>query len=1104
MKVFHQTLFVFIAIFLTVIFFGCENKAQVQPADTILYTSYREIPGVTQDEIDAIEALREQTEYFIYGMCPSTEAFYGINNKIHGYTTLFSYWLTELFGIQFKPALYEWGALLAGLKSGEIDFSGELTATDERRKIYYMTDAIAGRPVKSFRLKNSQSLVEIAKSRPVRYVFLGGTTTVDDVTAILQGEYRIILVYGYDTAYKKLKNGEADVFVNEGTAEAAFDKYGDVITEDFLPLIYSPVSMSTQNPKLAPIISVMQKALQVGGMRYCSELYRRGYREYIKHKLSTQFSIEERDYIATHPVVLFAAEYENYPMSFYNMRDQEWQGIVFDVLRAIEELTGISFIVANGPQAEWPELLQMLNNGEVSLVSELIRTPEREGHYLWPTTILLTDHYALISKAEHRNIKINEIISVKVGLPRNTAYAERFQSWFPYHTNTVVYEGSDIAFAALARGEIDMVMSSQYKLLALTNFQEQTGYKANLLFKHFVESTFGFNINEAVLCSIFNKALTIVDTEGIAGQWTRKTYDYRVKLAHSLIPWITGVTALLFMLLFVLVIHLKNRNEGKRLDKLVQVRTAELSQLQRDLEVALEDTKAASRAKSEFLANMSHEIRTPLNAIIGMTTIGKSSAGMERKNYCFTRIASASGHLLGVISDILDMSKIEANKLELSTVEFDFESMLQRVVNVVSFRLDEKLQRFTVHIDSTIPKTLIGDDQRLVQVITNLLGNAIKFTPDGGSISLNTRLLDKKDNACTIQFEVTDTGIGISLEQQTRLFAPFQQAESSTTRKFGGTGLGLVISKNIVEMMGGRIWIESRLGEGSTFFFTAQLQQGTEENVLHTNVSWGDVRILAVDDDPAILIFFEEIMRRFGAHCDTAKSGEDALALVESKGDYHLYFVDWKMPGIDGIQLAEALKARKTSVGSVVIMISSANLSTIEEEAKRAKIDKYLSKPLFPSAIAGIIAEILGTNQQQAALERKNTVASFAGSRILLVEDMEINREIVLALLEPTLLEISCAENGAEGVRMFSEEPEKYDMILMDVQMPEMDGYEATRRIRSLDVPRAKEIPIVAMTANVFREDIARCIEAGMNAHIGKPLVIDKALETLRKYLPNG
>jgi signal transduction histidine kinase len=389
------------------------------------------------------------------------------------------------------------------------------------------------------------------------------------------------------------------------------------------------------------------------------------------------------------------------------------------------------------------------------------------------------------------------------------------------------------------------------------------------------------------------------------------------------------------------------------------------------LKDALDKATLASQAKSEFLSNMSHEMRTPLNAITGMTAIGKGAKNMERKDYALDKIGEASTHLLGVINDVLDMSKIEANMLELSPVEFNFEKMLQKVVMVSSFRVDEKKQIFSLNIDKDMPKTLIADDQRLAQVITNLLSNAVKFTPEEGSICLDTRFLGEENGICSLQISVKDSGIGISAEQQKKLFQSFHQAESSTSRKFGGTGLGLAISKSIVEMMGGKIWIESEPGKGSTFTFTIRARRGINED-----------------------------------------------------------------------------------------------------------IDK---------------------EQKQGADE--NISGIFDGYCVLLAEDVEINREIVMTLLEPTRLQIDCAENGEQAVRMFSKNPDKYDLIFMDIQMPEMDGYEATRRIRALDTLPAKNIPIIAMTANVFREDIEKCLAAGMNSHVGKPIDFGEVHERLKTYL---
>ncbi|MDR3265711.1 MAG: HAMP domain-containing protein, partial [Synergistaceae bacterium] len=315
--------------------------------------------------------------------------------------------------------------------------------------------------------------------------------------------------------------------------------------------------------------------------------------------------------------------------------------------------------------------------------------------------------------------------------------------------------------------------------------------------------------------------------------------------------------------------------------KLSEALNAMLGALQERIEAAF----AATRAKSDFLANMSHEMRTPMNAIIGMTTIAKSSTDIERKDYCLKKIEDASTHLLGVINDILDMSKIEANKFELSLVEFSFEKTLQKTVNIVNFRVEEKRQKFHVRLDGNIPRILTGDDQRLAQVVTNLLTNAVKFTPEGGVIRLDTNLEKEEDGVCTIRIEVSDTGIGISPEQQSRLFSSFEQADSGTSRKFGGTGLGLAISKRIVEMMGGRIWVESESGKGSTFAFTLRAERGSEEpRVLAPGMKPDSMRVLAVDDSPETGEYFENMTRQWGIACDIATGGEQAVALISKNG----------------------------------------------------------------------------------------------------------------------------------------------------------------------------------------------------------------------------
>ena len=519
---------------------------------------------------------------------------------------------------------------------------------------------------------------------------------------------------------------------------------------------------------------------------------------------------------------------------------------------------------------------------------------------------------------------------------------------------------------------------------------------------------------------------------------------------------------------------------------------------------ALEQAITASKAKSSFLSNMSHEMRTPMNAIIGMTAIGKSASSIERKDYSFNKIEDASNHLLGVINDILDMSKIEAGKFDLLFEEFSFERMLQRAVNVVNYKILEKRQKFKIYVDRNIPEYLIGDSQRLTQVITNLVGNAVKFTPEEGKIRIGTYFLGENNNICTIKITVTDTGIGISQEQQANLFKSFQQAENSTSRKFGGTGLGLVISKNIVEMMDGEIWIESEIKKGATFSFTVKVHRSnsSEQKPIGYGLNWNNINIMVVDDDTDNKAFFKKITEEFGAHCDTVSTGEEALKTVKENKFYDIYFIGRELPDMDSLELIKTLKEIKTiHKKSTIAMFTDQAANLNENEVKKIGVDKFTNKPLFPSNIIDVTNDILGLNNKYTDEITNDNNIVFKDCHILLVEDVEINREIVVSMLEPTLLKIDCAENGMQALKMFEAAPEKYNLILMDIQMPEMDGYEATRHIRAFNSPRAKEIPIIAMTANVFREDIERCFKAGMNDHIGKPLAFDEVFSKLKVYL---
>ena len=524
----------------------------------------------------------------------------------------------------------------------------------------------------------------------------------------------------------------------------------------------------------------------------------------------------------------------------------------------------------------------------------------------------------------------------------------------------------------------------------------------------------------------------------------------------------------------------------------------------------------ASLAKSDFLSRMSHEMRTPMNAIIGMTSIAKTSQDSERKDYCLEQIEIASTHLLGLINDVLDMSKIEAGKLELISDLIDIEKMLMKVCNLTIEKIEDKHIRFHIEIGSAVKHSYMGDELRLSQVITNLMSNAVKFTPEGGKIELTAREIQTEKDYSILRFIVADSGIGMSEEQVGRLFQAFEQADLNITRKFGGTGLGLAISKSIVEKMNGRIWVESELGKGSKFIFDVKLERPEQDNtgVFYGNIKPADIRLLIVDSDIEERDYFEVITKSFGVNAETAGNGEEAVRIVteaeKAQRPYNVIFLDNTLDDMDGIAAIEKLNGVIGKNTVIIMMTSFINWNKIEETVRKSGVERYISKPLFPSAILDSINEAIssvetvsnaGTDRNSGAKSGINKeTLDFSHITLLLAEDVEINREIFVTLLEDTKMTIDTAENGSIAVQKFKENPGRYDMIIMDVQMPEMDGYEATRTIRSLDFEKAKKIPIVAMTANAFKEDIDKCIASGMNDHLAKPINLDEVTKKIMLY----
>jgi PAS domain S-box-containing protein len=1071
-------------ILLSVLFSACEKIESKQPGVDFQYISFREIPGVTDEEIKAIEALQKNSASFTIGMPLSTEAFEGENGEIRGYTALLCKWLTNLFGISFQPRLYKWLDMLDGLEKKEIAFTAELTATPERLEVFYMTSDIASRPLIQYRLADSRPFSEIARDRPIRCGFIVSRPVMlrTVISTMESGTYEVVLLDDASLVYDALKSGEIDAFYYSDTVEANFVRYNDVVDSNFQPLLYRPASLATQDQSLLPVISVVEKALEYGALRYLVELYNTGYREYMLYKMSVKLNDEERRYIQDHPVIHFAAENANYPVSFYNSREGQWQGIAFDVLREVEALTGLRFERVNDNNSSWSAILRMLEVDEASMVTELMYTPDRDGKFLWSDTANMVSYSALISKTDLRNIVPNEILFMRVGLITGYGHTDLFRKWFPNHFHTREYESTLAAFDALDRDEVDLVMTSSHELLIMTHYMERPGYKINYLFDNSFNSTFGFNRDNAVLRSIIDKSLRLIDTKMIADQWMRKTYDYRSKLAQAQRPWFIGSSVLFLGVLALLaVMFYRSRQTGKRLRILVGKRTEELElknitlttlfdsipDLVFTLDTALlftqcnksflehfgftkeyiinkgedslgisaeaaqehniwnrrvieeghtfvieeriprvdgtvplyetvkaplmlngevvgvlgiahditrrkemeETALAASRSKSAFLANMSHEIRTPMNSIIGFSELAMDDNIPPKTRDYLEKIQTNAQWLLQIINDILDVSKVESGKIELENIPFDMHDLLASCRTLVMPKAVEKGILLHFYAEPSIGKKPLGDPTRLRQVFVNLLSNAVKFT-NAGIVKIHSSITGVTENTVSMHFDVKDSGIGMTPEQVGRIFEPFTQAETGTTRKYGGTGLGLVITKSIVELMGGELSVESAPGVGSKFSF--------------------DLTFETVD---------------------------------MTDEDFH----------------------RKNIVLN--------------------KIDK----------------------------------PSFEGE-VLLCEDNVMNQQVICEHLARVGLKTVVADNGKIGVDMVRSRMEKgekqFDLIFMDMHMPVMDGLEAAAKIMELTT----EIPIVAMTANVMSNDLEVYKTSGINDCVGKPFTSQELWRCLMKY----
>ena len=1248
-------------------------------ASTSKIQSYRDIPGVTSEEVSAIEGLKSSHEYFTYGQMFETEAFISPDGSYRGFTVEFCKLLSELFGIEFRLEIYDWETLKSGIDSKQIDFTGDLTPTIDRLQRYYMTHPIAERTLRAFSYSGGQEILTESDINGLTVGFLEGAVDLGQIHHYYpELVFRAVEVESFESAAEQLKSGEIDVFITEGVVDPLFDEYGYIDSRELFPLVYTPVSLTTANTELEPIINVVNKYISAGGIDTLSDLYKVSDREYARYKLSHSLSDTERSYLASlsesQGTVKIALEPDNYPICFYNAREKAFQGIAVDTLAELSDLTGIEFEVVNDEKASWLELLDMLEKGDVSLISHLLYSDERSDQFLWTEKPYAAAQFVLISREEYPNLASFQVVQAKVGVLKNSAYEDKYREWFPNNDNVVEFDYQDVMLDALESGDIDLVIGSDYLLLIQQNYRERPGFKTNIRLGAVMYSNFGLNRDERTLCSILDKAQHYVNTNAIEDDWNNRGYDYNKTMSQQRTVFalvIVGVLALALILVFYFL--LKNRRLNKGLEKTVQeitldIRTAlakqraiisnysgvifsvdrentitlfdgqflknievtseflegknvslaaeknrhldvieniertyvegpqswisnvdgkmfrlhttpiytedgeatgvvgnaedltEILSLQKDLETSLEDNEfqltqlklvvqaarvglwdmtsvsgirkiketneviwsdqlrhllgfsseedfpnlldslssrlhpedfermldsfskhvfdktgktpfdvecrllkrdnvyayyraygetirdeegnalrvagalrditeekefelekerqsiaqleqmdkqrasaeAANQAKSAFLSAMSHEIRTPMNAIMGITDIQLQNDKLDQgTKESFEKIYDSGDLLMGIINDILDLSKIEAGKLELIPTDYEIASLINDTVQLNIMRIGSKPIEFMLSLDEHLPFTLRGDELRIRQILNNLLSNAFKYTAEGSvTLSISQEAIhDTEDADVRLVFEVRDTGQGMTKEQIDKLFDEYAQFNLEANRTTEGTGLGMSITRNLLNLMGGGITVASNPGRGSVFTASIpqkrvgsavlgrelaenlqQLREGSRAQMKRVQITrepmpYGSV--LIVDDVATNIYVAMGLMAPYGLKMDSADSGFKAIEKVKEGKVYDIIFMDHMMPKMDGIEATKRI--RKMGYDHPIVALTANAVVGQADVFRENGFDEFISKPIDIRQLNVVLNTFIRDKQPPEVIKAARAKATIPG-----------------------------------------------------------------------------------------------------------------------------
>ena len=1020
--------------------------------------------------------------------------------KGYGYELLET--LSGYTGWQFEYVTCDWSDCFEKLKNGEIDIIGGISYTEDRTQEMLFSDEPMG--VEKYYLYADLSRADISASdfKTLNGKKIGVLMGTEPEVMLAEWEEK----YGLKTEHvnisnnedvkQKLANHEIDCFVS--LEESFWAERGiSTITRVGESGIYYAINKN--RPDIKEELDDAMRALDEAVPFYTADLYKR----YFSMDYTPILTGEEKAWLRKHGAIRMGFLASDSGVSTFDPATGEFTGVITDYIQFAADCLGnqeleFQLVGYDSKEAE----LDALKSGEIDMIFHCDQNPNlaEEYHFACTNTTWTSNLMAVTNKQHFNENNVN-----RIAVPQNKLSLKKYLAFYYPQWEIVDCDTQEDAARLVKDGQADCFVtgiSSENKYSKKYSF-----YSVPLV--NPVRSCFAVNSGNRSLLSILNKTIKAMPVNMLAGALAMyKSSARKVTLSDFIkdnffkVMLISSIAVAVVLLTILMLLQ-----KARKAEAAARKAASDTQELNAKLQVAVEKAESANRAKSTFLSNMSHDIRTPMNAIIGFTTLALSNIDdTDRvKDYLGKTLAS-SNHLLSLINDVLDMSRIESGKIHLEEVEVNLSDVLHDLKTIVSGQIYAKQLELYMDVMDVTDEDVYCDKTRLNQILLNLLSNAIKFTPAGGTVSVRVRQLAGKVRGCgQYEFRIKDNGIGMSQEFAQKIFEPFERERTSTVSGIQGTGLGMAITKNIVDMMGGTIEVQTAQGKGTEFTVCVPMRAQTEQRPVEKITELEGLKALVVDDDFNTCDSVTKMLVKVGMRAEWTLSGKEAVLRarqsIEMSDVYHAYIIDWRLPDMNGIEVTRQIRSLHDD--TPIIILTAYDWSDIEVEAKAAGVTAFCAKPMFMSDLRETLMSALGqkpADAVQGLLPEKN--ADFKGKHILLVEDNELNREIAQEILREYGFLVDSAENGAVAVEKVSTAaPGSYDLVLMDVQMPIMDGYTATRKIRALDDPARAKLPILAMTANAFDEDRRNALESGMNGFLSKPIVIDDLMQELHKIL---